>query len=77
MVDRIADRIARMASPMELLSPCFRSVVGLCRDRSVHPPHVHQSESLGTFWCHANQELREPYASERRRLSCGPVGSDE
>jgi hypothetical protein len=41
-------------------------VIGLCGDRSDHEPHVHDSTSLGRFFCHADQTKRLPYAMERR-----------
>lgn len=40
---------------------------GLCGNRADHEPHVHHSETLGTFWCHADQTRRLPYAAEVRR----------
>lgn len=40
---------------------------GLCADRSDHKPHLHNSETLGTFMCSGDQDDREPYRSERRR----------
>lgn len=40
---------------------------GLCGNRDDHRPHRQDSESLGTFWCHADQSKREPYRSERLR----------
>jgi hypothetical protein len=40
--------------------------LGLCGNREDHEPHEHQSESLGLFWCDADQERRQPYASEKR-----------
>ncbi len=40
---------------------------GLCGDRTDHEPHLHDSDSLGTFWCHADQSQRLPYAAERQR----------
>lgn len=38
---------------------------GLCADREAHRPHVHDSATLGTFWCTANQHDREPGRSDR------------
>ena len=40
---------------------------GLCANRTDHAPHLYSSGSLGTFWCTANQDDREPYRSERWR----------
>ena len=42
---------------------------GLCGNREDHPPHLHDSKTLGVFWCTANQEDREPWRSERRRAT--------
>lgn len=39
---------------------------GLCGNREDHGPHVHNSTSLGRFWCHADQARRLPFAMERR-----------
>ncbi len=41
---------------------------GLCGNREDHAPHRHESTSLGTFWCHADQTKRLPYAMERKPL---------
>lgn len=40
---------------------------GLCGDRSEHAAHMHDSQTLGRFWCTADQSQREPHRSERRR----------
>lgn len=40
---------------------------GLCANRSDHRAHLHDSGTLGRFWCTANQDDREPMRSERRR----------
>lgn len=40
---------------------------GLCGNREDHEPHVHESATLGRFWCSADQSKRLPYAAERRR----------
>lgn len=40
---------------------------GLCGNRDDHWPHLHDSPTLGRFWCTADQDRREPYRSERRR----------
>lgn len=40
---------------------------GLCANRQEHQPHLHDSASLGRFWCTADQSQREPFRSERRR----------
>lgn len=42
---------------------------GLCGNRGDHEPHVHESSTLGRFWCHADQTKREPHYSEHRRSS--------
>lgn len=40
---------------------------GLCPDRNEHEAHPYYSDSLGGFWCTADQSQREPGRSERRR----------
>lgn len=40
---------------------------GLCANKTEHNPHAHFSDTLGLFWCTANQREREPYRSERRK----------
>lgn len=40
---------------------------GLCGDKADHPAHLHDSHTLGRFWCTARQTDREPYRSEQRR----------
>lgn len=40
---------------------------GLCGNRDDHEPHVHESATLGTFWCTADQTTRLPFAAEARR----------
>lgn len=42
---------------------------GLCADRGEHRAHLHDSETLGRFWCTADQSQREPWRSERRRAA--------
>jgi len=39
---------------------------GLCGNRNDHAPHCVDSETLGRYWCHADQKQRQPYASEAR-----------
>ncbi len=39
---------------------------GLCGDRGEHRAHLHDSASLGRFWCTADQAQREPGRSQRR-----------
>ena len=39
---------------------------GLCGDRTEHTAHLHESPSLGRFWCTANESEREPGRSQRR-----------
>ena len=46
---------------------------GLCADRTPHEPHLHESESLGRYWCTADESQREPGRSERRRVDQGVV----
>jgi hypothetical protein len=57
-------RISQYAGPWPE-PPGRRSPEGLCADRSEHPPHRHDSASLGRFWCTADQEQREPHRSQR------------
>lgn len=40
--------------------------LGLCADRTEHPGHLHESPSLGRFWCTGDPADREPGRSERR-----------
>lgn len=42
---------------------------GLCADRGEHRAHLHDSGTLGRFWCTADQSQREPWRSERRRAA--------
>jgi hypothetical protein len=49
---------------------------GLCADRSEHRAHLHDSASLGRFWCTADQSQREPWRSERRRAARTDPSSD-
>lgn len=42
---------------------------GLCGNKEDHDPHLHDSASLGRFWCTADQSQREPFRSERRRAA--------
>lgn len=46
---------------------------GLCADKADHAPHLHDSPTLGRFWCTADQRMREPYRSEQRRNSRGDL----
>lgn len=46
---------------------------GLCADRADHEPHEHVSDSLGRFWCTADQSQREPLRSERLRQAVAPL----
>lgn len=49
---------------------------GLCADKSAHTPHLHESPSLGRFWCTGDPADREPGRSERRRADrCPGCGS--
>ena len=40
---------------------------GLCANRNDHKPHIHNSNTLGRFWCTADQTTRLPFAAEARR----------
>jgi hypothetical protein len=42
---------------------------GLCPNREDHPAHLHNSPTLGEFWCTADQTQREPFRSERLRAA--------
>lgn len=46
---------------------------GLCADRTEHPGHLHESPSLGRFWCTGDPADREPGRSERRARADGAV----
>lgn len=48
-----------------LATPGGRLPEGLCPDKDDHKPHRHTSESLGTYWCHADQTKRQPFAGEQ------------
>lgn len=39
---------------------------GLCGNREDHEPHVHDSASLGRFYCHADQAKRLPFAMGKK-----------
>jgi hypothetical protein len=39
----------------------------LCGTKTDHLSHEHTSESLGVFWCTADQTQREPFRSEQVR----------
>lgn len=63
----------RLVRPAQLLA-ALEEVVGtgmepdgLCGDRGEHRAHLHDSATLGRFWCTADQSQREPYRSEQRR----------
>ncbi len=49
---------------------------GLCAVRTEHRAHLHDSPSLGRFWCTADQSQREPWRSERRRAARTEQGKD-
>ena len=40
---------------------------GLCANREDHEPHDHYSQTLGAFWCTADQSQREPNRSQREQ----------
>jgi hypothetical protein len=40
---------------------------GLCGNRREHDPHMHDSTSLGRFFCHADQSKRLPFMLEQGR----------
>jgi hypothetical protein len=42
---------------------------GLCGNRGDHEPHEHEDSTLGKFWCHADQDRREPHYFETRRTA--------
>jgi hypothetical protein len=42
---------------------------GLCSERDRHEGHVHESATLGVFFCTGDPDDREPMRSERRRQS--------
>lgn len=44
---------------------------GLCGNRDDHSPHTQDSDSLGLFWCHADQSQRQPNKAERERRGEG------
>lgn len=49
--------------------PRDQGPLGLCGDRGQHLPHLYESATLGRFWCTADQSHREPFRSERRRVT--------
>jgi len=50
---------------LKLLSRAANMPDGLCGERREHYAHIHDSASLGRFWCHADQSRRLPAAAER------------
>lgn len=58
---------ARLVAALEAAVGTGEEPDGLCGDRGEHRAHLHDSPSLGRFWCTADQTDREPYRSERRR----------
>lgn len=57
----------RPQEPVRGFTVTWELLRGLCGDRTDHEPHIRDSPTLGTFWCTAQQEEREPWRSERRR----------
>lgn len=62
-----------LAIPYALLSALEQAVGtglepdGLCAGRGKHAGHLHDSVTLGRFWCTGDPADREPGRSERRR----------
>jgi len=50
---------------LKLLSRAAHLPDGLCGERREHYAHIHDSVSLGRFWCCADQMRRLPAAAER------------
>jgi len=50
---------------VRLLASAEALPMGLCGNRESHEPHVHDSASLGRFWCCADESKRLPAAAER------------
>lgn len=73
LIKRLGDRLAYVVTSDRVhigLGSAPRSSLGpegLCGNRAEHPAHLHESVSLGRFWCTADQSQREPWRSERRR----------
>lgn len=49
------------------IRPSFAVPVGLCGNKEDHDPHIHESRSLGTYFCHADQSRRLPYCLEEKQ----------
>lgn len=60
-----ADVLAKLRDPANV-TEVEPTPEGLCGNRQDHEPHVHESESLGRFRCHADQTKRLPFALERK-----------
>lgn len=60
---------ARLLAALEEAVGTGEEPDGLCGDRSEHRAHLHESPTLGRFWCTADQSQREPWRSERRRAA--------
>lgn len=63
---------ARLVAALEEAVGTGQEPDGLCADRGEHRAHLHDSETLGRFWCTADQSQREPWRSERRRAANFP-----
>lgn len=61
-----ADVIAKLENPANCCEVDDRPKTGLCGNREDHVEHVYESDSLGTFWCHADQTKRLPFAMGRK-----------
>lgn len=60
------DVLGKLQDPANVTTVPGRYPDGLCGNREDHVEHVHESTSLGTFWCHADQARRLPFAMERK-----------
>lgn len=61
----------RMCGEAHYAPLCADLKVGLCGNRERHAPHRHDSNTLGPFWCSADESTRLPYAAEVRREKSG------
>lgn len=56
--------MTRVEPPMGLRDP--KPPNGLCGNKDDHAPHLVERAAIGTYWCHADQTKRLPWALERR-----------
>jgi len=63
----IIEENASDLSPYESIIDVSPLPQGICANKDNHSPHLHNSDTLGVFWCHADQARRLPFAAERRR----------